>query len=66
LAVRTLETLFLLPRLSLWDLLFAGTGFHQRPMAPLPLTQGPIAVGLVSNTQILERLEKPDEVGDSK
>jgi hypothetical protein len=62
LAVWTLETLFLLPRLSLRDLLFAGSGFHQRPMAPLPLTQGPIATDLVSDTQILEQLEKPDEV----
>ena len=57
LAVRALEPLFLLPRLSLRNLLFADSGFHQRLLPPLPLTQDPIAKGLVNDTQILEQLE---------
>lgn len=62
LTVWTLESLFLLPRLSLRDLLSAGGGFHQRPIVSLSLAQGPIATGLVGDSRILEQSEHLDEV----
>lgn len=63
LAVWTLESLFLLPRLSLRDLLSTGSsGFHQRPIATLSLTQGPIATGLAGDSRVLEQPEHLDEV----